>query len=130
MKAQISVEYILITALVLLMLSPIFYYAFSTSVQSIKMNQVAALVDDLADSADVLYSLGPNSQDTLKITVPGGVTNITIANTEISVFIRLFNAVSEAHRTTNGNVSGSINISSGIHYVTVKNENNTIKITD
>ena len=129
MKSQISLEYLLLVGLLLAVLSPIFYYSFSTSTQTIKMNQASNLVKKIANTADTLYALGPNSQDTIEIIVPGGVENITIDNKEVLLAINLFKGISYIGMDTKTNISGTINTKAGDYHITLKNENNTIKVT-
>ncbi|MFH1249236.1 MAG: hypothetical protein V1660_03720 [archaeon] len=129
MKAQISFEYLLMVGLIILLLGPVFYYSFSTSVQTIKMNEADNLVKSVANTADTLYSLGIGSQDTIQVKVPGGVRNITISGKEIVLTLSIFNGNSQISQETKGNITGSIPIKEGTYHVTIKNENNTIQVT-
>ena len=129
MRGQISFEYLLLTGLIMLFLAPIFYYSVYTATYNIKMNEASNLVKSIADTADILYSLGPDSQNTIEITMPSGVQNMSINNTEVLVVIQIFKGVSYIGMDTKTNISGNISTKSGTYHITLKNENNTIKVT-
>lgn len=129
MKAQLSLEYLLLVGLILMLLAPVFYYAFSTSTQTIKMNEADNFVKSIANTADTLYSLGPGSQDSIEINVPKGTKNITLKNKEVLLIIYIFNGEAYISADTKTNISGNITTKSGSYHITLKNENNTIKVT-
>ncbi len=128
-RAQIALEYVILVGLVLALLTPVFYFSFTTSVQTIKMNEASNLVKRIADTADTLYALGAGSQDTIEINVPGGVQSISLGNKEVLLKIKIFEGVSDISMNTKTNISGTLSTKSGTYHITLKNENNTIKVT-
>ena len=123
-------EYLVILGLILALLIPVFYYSVSSFNKSISLNQAGEMVNRIADTADFVYALGPGSQDTLRVIVPGGVESISIQGREILLKIRIFGAVSDVLAFTKGNVNGSITIKSGSSIIKIKNEDNVIQITN
>lgn len=128
-KAQVSMEYLMITGIILLALIPVFYYAVSATTQTIKINQASEAVTKIRETADTLYIFGSGSQDTIKINLPGGVKNITFSGKDINLKLEIFKKVSDISEKSKGNITGSINNKRGIQYITLKNANNVIQIS-
>jgi len=123
-------EYILLIGLILAAIVPIFYYAFTTVNSNTQMNKANMCVCKVAETADMLYSLGPGSQELVIIEIPSGVENITINNNEINLKLRIFSGISDIHATSKANMTGDIIAESGTWHILMKNENNTIKISN
>lgn len=120
MRAQISMEYLILIGLVFIAVIPLFYYAMTESGKNIQMNQANDIVNTLAKTADTVYALGPGSQKLVEITIPGGVESVTIVGNEISLKLRIFGGIADIYAETKANVTGTITTTSGIHHVTVK----------
>jgi uncharacterized protein (UPF0333 family) len=129
-KAQLSIEYLILTGIILIFLLPILYYAFSNSIQNLKMHQANELVKRIAETADTLYILGPGSQDTIKVIVPGGVENITFGNRQVYLRIKIFTNVSDVIAETKANINGSIKTKAGSYFIKIKNEDDVIQVTN
>ena len=129
-KAQVSIEYILLIGLIIAAITPLFYYSISTITQNTKMNRAYSLVNKIADTADMLYALGPGSQEVIVIEIPGGVESITIQGKEVNVRMVLFSKASDISAVSKANMTGSLVTKSGSWHVLIKNEDNTIKISN
>ena len=129
-KAQVALEYLLLIGLILALLLPFFYYSFVPITQNTQMSKSTILVNSVTETADVLYSLGPGSQDVILIDMPGGVENVTIQNKEIILKVRIFSGVSDIIGESKADLNGTLNIKSGSWHVLIKNENNTIQISN
>jgi len=127
--AQISIEYILLIGIVLAAVLPIFYYSFTTINDNTKMNKASMVANQVAETADMLYALGPGSQDVVVLDIPAGVYNITISNKEINLKLRIFKKVSDIGAVSKANMTGTIPVMSGTQHILMKNENNTIQIS-
>jgi hypothetical protein len=82
-KAQSSVEYIFMVAMALALIIPgtvIFYQYTTGSQKAIVSSQIYKIGTDLVDSAEMMYSVGENSWQTLEITFPQDITSVTIYN--------------------------------------------------
>ena len=125
-----SLEYLLILGIVFAVLIPVFYYSVSSFNKSIRSNQAGEMVNRIAETADFVYALGPGSQDTLRIIIPGGVQSIAFQGKEVVMKVKIFGAVSDTVASTKGNLTGSISTTPGSAIIKIKNENNVIQITD
>ncbi len=129
-KGQISAEYLIIMGFVLVALLPVFYYSLTNLNNNLRLNQANDMINRIAETADFVYFLGPGSQDTLSIVIPGGVESITLQGKEVAMKMRIFGSVSDFVAVTKATINGSISISQGTSNILIKNENNVIQITD
>lgn len=129
-RGQVSIEYIMITGLLLLVTIPLFAYAFIEVNRSVQMNHAEDAVNTLANAADTVYSLGPGSKKYVWITTPGGVTqscaglvegSLTCTNSkEVSMKMYIFGGESDVFAKTKPTVIGSIPTAKGSHRIAVE----------
>jgi len=120
MKGQSSIEYLMIIGVILLIIIPIFYYAFSSSSSDVRINQANSVVEVLKGAANTVYSIGPGSKKYVWITVPDGVVNSNIDGDEISLKINLYGDLSDVFSNTKPNVTGQIPIIEGRYQIPVE----------
>lgn len=125
-KGQVAMEYLLVIGTVFFAVIFFFYYAYSETNKSIQMNMANDVVSTLAKTADMVYSLGPGSQDYVQIEMPGSVKSIDISQKQISMKIKIFGDFSDVFAVTKYNVTGTISIKSGSHYVSIKALDNDV----
>lgn len=129
-RGQVSIEYIMITGMLLLVTIPLFAYAFVEVNRSVQMNHAEDAVNTLANAADTVYSLGPGSKKYVWITTPGGVTqscvgsvegSLTCTNSkEVSMKMYIFGGESDVFAKTKPTVIGSIPTVKGPHRIAVE----------
>ncbi len=129
-RGQVSIEYIMITGLLLLVTIPLFAYAFVEVSRSVQMNHAEDAVNTLANAADTVYSLGPGSKKYVWITTPGGVTqscvgsvegSLTCTNSkEVSMKMYIFGGESDVFAKTKPTIVGSIPTAKGPHRIAVE----------
>lgn len=129
-RGQISVEYLILIGVIFLAIIPIFYYALQQSSQNVRMNEANDFVSTLASTADMVYALGPGSQDYVKVVMPGGVENVSISRNEISLKVRIFGGIADIFAYSKANLIGSISTGSGSRHISVKNINGTVRIEE
>ena len=131
-KAQLSMEYMTIMGFVILITIPltlIYYHYSNSTADEISMNQLMQITRKIADSADSVYYLGKPSEITVKIFMPHGVQSVNITHNEISFTIMTVSGLSDIVASTNVNVSGTIPISRGIHFINLKAEDYYVNIS-
>ncbi len=130
MKAQVSVEYLIIVGIALLLLTPVILYATQllfSSKKELRINLAEDTVESLAEAADWVYSLGPPSRMELTIYIPEKVNEILIENH--TILMRLEGHPSPISTTTKANVTGNIPIENGYYKVWVIAEENYVNIS-
>ncbi len=116
-KGQASLEYLLITGVIFVIIIPIFYIALTESTQQIRLNKAEETVNTLARTADSLYALGPGSRDMVEISMPSGVEGYSIDNRKVSLSLSLSGSPFEISAFSNAPVSGSLNTNAGAYSV-------------
>lgn len=128
---QVAVEYLLLVGVVFFTITIILYYSIEQSNQSIKMNKAKDVVSTLSKTADIVYVLGPGSQDYVEIDMPGNVQQVIISGKEISLKLKIFGNVSDVFARTKANVTGNLTIREGSRHVSVKTlESGIVEISE
>jgi hypothetical protein len=82
-KGQSAIEYIFVVALALLIIVPgtiIFYQYTQSSQKAIVSSQIYKIGNDMVSGAQMMYSVGDNSWQTIEINFPSTVHQVTIYN--------------------------------------------------
>lgn len=116
-KAQLSIEFIFILAMIIIFLTPIIYYAYHTSSNIITRTQSEEAILSLIQEANTVHALGPGTKKYLYVTLPGGVESFTIKDRQLFLKTGLsgrYNYRSEA------NLTGKLPQTRGTHYMWVE----------
>jgi uncharacterized protein (UPF0333 family) len=119
-KAQVSIEYLIIIAVILAALSPFVYKEINKQVTKSRVNDANKAINDISTSADTLYSLGPGNQKYIYLDIPEGVTDVDIYKRELTITIDTPEGIKEIMLTTKGYVTGVIPMTSGMHKVQMR----------
>ena len=117
MKGQAATEYVIIVAVILAALIPIFYYTFSESSRTTRINQANDAVNTLSRKAESVYALGPGSRDYVWISIPSGVNSTLVDSQTIRIS---FSGLGDVVSFPRINVSGTIPTSSGTYRMAVE----------
>lgn len=85
-KAQASVEYIFIVALALMLIVPgtvIFYQYTQSSQKAIVSSQIYKIGNDIVTSADMMYSVGENSWQTVEVNFPASIKEVIVFTNKV-----------------------------------------------
>jgi hypothetical protein len=118
-KSQAGLEYILIFAFLLAILTPIFIYAISISSISMRTTQSRTAVQTIATAANNLYKLG-GGKTTIAVNIPSGVESYLVENKTIKLRLRIGDDYGDAFAVTDANVTGQIPITEGVHNIPVE----------
>jgi|SRR3989339_1455246 len=117
-RAQASMEYIMIVAVITIIVIPtiwVFYSYSQSSTQQLSYGQVERIGNDIVNNAEKIYYQGPPSKITLEETMPGKVENITIISdwganphvNEIVFYINMNGKLSESVFSSKVNINGT-----------------------
>lgn len=132
LKSQVSVEYMLVMGFAALLTIPLLliYYTYSAdSTDAVATSQALQISRKIIDASESVYYLGKPSQTTLKLNFPEGVYSTNVSSKEIVFKIKTQAGITEVVQVSAVNMSGTLPISPGIHIVTIKAEDNYVRIT-
>ncbi len=120
-KGQAGIEYVMLTALLMVFLIPTINYALQTAVFTVRMNQLENIVRRVAKSVDAVGAIGPGAVEVLQVTIPTGILNTYLNGTEIILNATMFGSTDAiALGATHINVSGSLPTIPGTYHVYVQ----------
>ena len=79
-RAQAAVEYLLVTAFVLVVVAIIFAFAFTGYDQSVKISKTNSALATIARAADEVYLLGEGNTRFFDVSFPAGMQKIDVVN--------------------------------------------------
>jgi hypothetical protein len=132
-RAQIGIEYMIVVGFVSLAIMSILAFAFLYSSQikdKIRLNQVESFATQLVNSAESVFFAGEPSKTTIKLYLPDGVEEITIASD--SVIIRTNVAAGGSNvRGFSSKVplNGSIAVGEGLKKLVLEAKSDHVQIT-
>ncbi len=107
MKAQASLEYIIIIGVIIIGVIPLFYYGLTKTRENVRIEQVSDTVNSLAKTADEVYSLGLGSRDFIWVNTPTGINSVSINGKTITLTISIFGSTSDIIGISKANLTSS-----------------------
>jgi hypothetical protein len=117
-KAQSGVEYIIIVAFLLAVITPIFLFAMDSSTTSVRTSRSREAVEKIAIAADNICSMG-GGKTTANVYIPYGVEYYVIEKKTIKLGIIIDSTAGEVFARTMCNVTGEIPTDEGYANVQV-----------
>lgn len=133
MKAQASVELLIILAIAMTLLGAIITSG-SRQLQHgqtmLRLTQARSAVNDLAHAADVVYSEGEGSVRKVRVTIPDGVApdRIFVDGRFINIGVYVEGGDSDVNAMSMAQLKGSLPDSPGTYWIYVGNNNGCVAI--
>jgi hypothetical protein len=122
-RCQVAMEYITILGFVAVttLVMVIIFHAHATVLNdSVVSHQVERLAEKIIDTAEAVYYIGDPSRTKIKLYFPPQITNVTINNRELVFFVKTSFGVDEVVKVSQVNLTGTLPITGGIHYIQVQ----------
>lgn len=134
MRAQVGMEYMLIFAFSLIIVSILWVYS-GYNVQATRWDlQVAyaeSALDKIVNIADVAYVQGPPSQFYIYPNFPEGVSNVHVNGNTISIeLLWKESTLRNITATSIANLTGNVSNAQGSHKILVKAFNNYVQVSE
>ena len=132
MKAQISMEYVVILGFALLLTIPtivIFFSQSTANVEQVNSMQARQIARKIVDNAEKVYYLGKPSVTTIKVVMPKSVEAINVTNRNIIMTVRGSAGASNLVEPSSVNLSGTLQPSSGVKYIRIENIGDSANIS-
>jgi uncharacterized protein (UPF0333 family) len=132
-RAQFAIEFLIVVMIAMLMTLPLFliFYDQSADVnKQVSNSQVEKVLSSIRDSANEVYYLGEPSKKTITVYFPQDIKNISLSESSIVAFMESPDGDYEIIKTSDANLTGSLNIHNGIHQITLEAISGQVLITD
>ncbi len=106
-KAQVSVEYIMITSFAILVAAIIFGVAFFSFNENAKVAQASEAVKKIANYADLAASLGEGSRIAFEVNLPNDVDSLCFGERSVNMKVRSGAGLSDVYANTKVKVGTS-----------------------
>ena len=126
-------EYLIIVGFVAVILIPmviVFYTYADNTEDAIVSNQINKISLKIADNAEAMYYLGEPSKTKIKAYFPKNIEDITIANNEVVFTVKTKSGSDEVVVYTPINITGSLDIHSGLHNILIEAKTSYVEISD
>lgn len=134
MKSQAAFEYLMIFSIVIVLILILVAYAgqiTERNKEEIRLSNVVAAVNEIADAANIVNTQGKPSQITLtSVYIPDGVESINITGKTILMKVRVAGGISDIFAVSKANLQGSISNMQGIKRIRIRAEDNYVNITE
>lgn len=130
LKAQASVEYLFIIAILMLFLVPAAHYSTDKAVTDFSLDEAQVSLNELARAADMVYAMGPGTKAYAWLTIPNSATSTNVSGKEIVVTTAFGGANSDLFAMTKANLTGSIPGTPGTYKISAEAlETGTVNIS-
>lgn len=123
MKGQVAFEYMIIVAIILTLMVPLWSYITTVSdrsSQSLALSQAQSAANKIISACDLVYTQGEPTHLTIDVHIPTGVKEAYI-NDEKAIFFNLYyeGANVSVYSETIGVINGSVPNSEGIYKMNI-----------
>lgn len=118
-RGQAGIEYVILVGVLLVFLIPTIYYSLNEANRNVKFNQVENAVRRLAKAADSVHAIGPGSIEIITITLPDGVQDFSLDESEVSLQVSGFGGLSDVHYKTSVPLVGKLPLGKGTYTMRV-----------
>lgn len=133
MRGQVSMEYLMITAMAFLLLAPIIIIAYSESNDfhiDVSQAQIEKVGSEIVAAANAVSYTGPPAKRTIKLYFPDGIKATQITGREVVFTMTGHAGPYEYSAVAEANLSGSLNTFAGTHTITIVAGTTNVTITD
>jgi uncharacterized protein (UPF0333 family) len=133
MRAQVSMEYIIIVGFLMVILIPLFMVYSDVSKQThdkVLVNEFYQVARKAADEVETIYFIGDPARTRVKIFLPADLTNATIENQEIVLTAHVYGNSDEIVVPTKVHMNGSFPMTKGVHNLLLQAKGNWVEISE
>ncbi len=131
-KAQAALEYMSVIGFSLLILAGVVVFAYNYTLAARESSGVATAstaVNNIVESANLVYAQGYPAKVTIIVNVPQNVQNITFTNNVVKMRIQVKGGFTEIGASARVNLTGSIPASPGFYKVQIQALSGQVNVT-
>jgi len=122
-KAQVAFEYIVIVMLVLAFIVPVWVYVSGMekdAMEQLSLSYAKNAVENIASTADLVYSQGPPAKLSLRIYIPDGVQAINITSRVINMQLQRGSMHTDVFAMSSATLNGTLSTEEGAYFITLE----------
>jgi len=128
-KAQVSLEYVVLTSLVLVFISVVFVFASITVSDSVSLYQAKASAKSLAEAINRAHSLGPGTKIFVELDLPYNILEPIWEKGEVGFVVSSFGGSNNIYESVDADFNGEPLVSGGSYSVLVETlENGMVRV--
>ncbi len=131
MKAQASVEYLVIIGLALAILVPLILYSNQNLLgykEDVKISSAKAAASKIAESANWVYSQGPPARLTINVCIPEGVEEVLL-DSMVLFKLKTSAGIVDIYSDTIPMLNGSVPTNNGCYFIALIADKYSVNIT-
>ncbi len=133
MRAQSAVEYFIIAGMVLVFMIPVWVYMTTTqqeTAQELALSYTRNAAKQIADAASLVHSQGSPAKINIKVYIPKGVENVTLAERTVLFKVRTGPRLTEVWYTSNAPLQGGedVPLNEGYYYFDVISHDTYVEV--
>jgi len=122
-RGQVAFEYMVIVAVVIALLIPIWSYMSAVnerSTQTLAISQAQAAANKIVSSADLVYTQGPPTQLTVDVYIPKGVESASLTDTTVKFSLYFGAGLTDVFADSLAILDGAVPIKEGLYKFEIK----------
>ena len=133
MRAQSSIEYFIIAAMVMMFMVPIWVYMATTQQQTsyeLALSYTRNAAKQIADASSLVHSQGAPAKINIKVYIPDRIKNVSITDKTIIFNVDTGKQISEVWYTSNAPMQGAgeIPVNEGYYYFDIISHDSYVEI--
>jgi hypothetical protein len=133
MKAQVSVEFMIIFGIALGFAIPVWIYVYSmqqSAGEELSISYAKNAASQIASASDLVYTQGPPAKVRLNVYIPSKTEVINITGKEIIFRMASSAGFSDVFSISLAELNGTLSISEGMRWISVESKGDFVQITE
>lgn len=128
---QVSIEYLVMVAFLLVVVAVLSVYSFSYLGQTVSIQKAQNATDKIANAANSVAALGSGSTAIIQVEFPSGVQSASITGRQITLTIQTGAGLNSVSSYTDANISQtSLSTQAGFHNLSIASSDSNVVVTE
>lgn len=131
MRGQAAVEYFVVVGLVVVFMIPLWAYISGTQQdvgQDVSLSYAKTAAEQIADASSLVHSQGSPAKIKIRVFIPDGVINISLAQKTVSFNITYRNLITDVWAESNADMNGTIPTREGYYNLDIISMDSYVQI--
>ena len=131
MRGQAAIEYFVVVGLVIIFMIPLWSYMVATQDdvgQEVSLSYAQTAAKQIADASSLVHSQGYPAKINIRVYIPEGVLNVSLAQKTVSFNITYRDLVTDVWSKSNTDLNGTIPTNEGYYNFDIQSMNTYVQI--